>query len=248
MDGASFVSRFIYITLPHLARAITVVILIQTIFLLGVFAEILVTTNGGPGYASTNLAFLIYRTALLELRRRRRLGRRRHRGHPRQHRRLLPDARRRQEPGRVGGRPWPAPSRPAARSASPSLAWVVALLIFFPILWTILTSFKTEARGDRRAADLFSVTGRSRTTSRCRRSATTSSRFMNSVIIAVGSTLLGAAHRHSRRLGDGLRADQAHQGHPDVDALDQDDAGGRRAGADLPHLPRSRPARHAGSA
>lgn len=65
MDGANFVNQFIYLTLPHLARAITVVILIQTIFLLGVYAEILVTTNGGPGYASTNLAFLIYRTALL---------------------------------------------------------------------------------------------------------------------------------------------------------------------------------------
>ena len=34
-------------------------------FLLGVYAEILVTTNGGPGYASTNLPFLIYRAALL---------------------------------------------------------------------------------------------------------------------------------------------------------------------------------------
>ncbi|PDT50130.1 sugar ABC transporter permease [Sinorhizobium fredii] len=65
MDGAGAVNRFIYLTLPHLARAITVVILIQTIFLLGVYAEILVTTNGGPGYASTNLPFLIYRTALL---------------------------------------------------------------------------------------------------------------------------------------------------------------------------------------
>ncbi|MCF3641428.1 sugar ABC transporter permease [Rhizobium sp. TRM95111] len=65
MDGANFLNRFIYLTLPHLARAITVVILIETIFLLGVYAEILVTTNGGPGYASTNLAFLIYRTALL---------------------------------------------------------------------------------------------------------------------------------------------------------------------------------------
>jgi sorbitol/mannitol transport system permease protein len=65
MDGAGFVSRFIYLTLPHMARAITVVILIQTIFLLSVYAEILVTTNGGPGYASTNLPFLIYRTALL---------------------------------------------------------------------------------------------------------------------------------------------------------------------------------------
>jgi len=65
MDGASFFSRFIYLTLPHIARAITVVILIQTIFLLGVYAEILVTTNGGPGYATTNLVFLIYRAARL---------------------------------------------------------------------------------------------------------------------------------------------------------------------------------------
>lgn len=65
MDGANAVNRFIYIILPHMARAITVVILIQTIFLLGIFAEVLVTTGGGPGYNSTNLAFLVYRTALL---------------------------------------------------------------------------------------------------------------------------------------------------------------------------------------
>jgi len=65
MDGAGFVSRFWYLTLPHMSRAITIVILIQTIFLLGVYAEILVTTNGGPGYASTNLPFLIYRAARL---------------------------------------------------------------------------------------------------------------------------------------------------------------------------------------
>ncbi|RYE87194.1 MAG: sugar ABC transporter permease [Hyphomicrobiales bacterium] len=65
MDGAGPINRFIYIILPHIARAITVVILIQTIFLLGIFAEVLVTTGGGPGYNSTNLAFLVYRTALL---------------------------------------------------------------------------------------------------------------------------------------------------------------------------------------
>ena len=40
--------------------------MIETIFLLGVFAEIFVTTSGGPGLASTNLAFLIYNRALLE--------------------------------------------------------------------------------------------------------------------------------------------------------------------------------------
>jgi sorbitol/mannitol transport system permease protein len=66
MDGANFFNRFIYLVLPHLARAITVVVLIQTIFLLSVYAEILVTTNGGPGYASTNLPFLVYQKALLE--------------------------------------------------------------------------------------------------------------------------------------------------------------------------------------
>jgi sorbitol/mannitol transport system permease protein len=66
MDGAKAVSRFYHIVLPHLARPITVVVMIETIFLLGIFAEILVTTNGGPGDASTNLTFLIYKTALLD--------------------------------------------------------------------------------------------------------------------------------------------------------------------------------------
>jgi sorbitol/mannitol transport system permease protein len=66
MDGAKPVSMFFFIVLPHLARPITVVIMIETIFLLSVFAEILVTTNGGPGDASTNLTYLVYKTALLD--------------------------------------------------------------------------------------------------------------------------------------------------------------------------------------
>lgn len=66
MDGASWINRFRFIMLPHLARAITVVILIQTIFLLSIFAEILVTTNGGPGTATTNLTYLIYVSSLLQ--------------------------------------------------------------------------------------------------------------------------------------------------------------------------------------
>src|SRR5450756_2494226 len=66
MDGASALSMFIYLTLPHLARPITVVILIETIFLLTVFAEIFVTTGGGPGLQTTNIAFLIYSQALIQ--------------------------------------------------------------------------------------------------------------------------------------------------------------------------------------
>lgn len=65
MDGASAFARFRYIVLPHLSRAITVVILIQTIFLLGIFGEIFTTTQGGPGNSSTTLPYMIYKQALI---------------------------------------------------------------------------------------------------------------------------------------------------------------------------------------
>lgn len=66
IDGAGPVAMFFYIILPHLRRAISVVIMIETIFLLTIFAEIYVTTSGGPGLATTNLAYLIYATGLLQ--------------------------------------------------------------------------------------------------------------------------------------------------------------------------------------
>lgn len=66
MDGAGPLTKFFYIVVPHLSRAVTAVILIETIFLLSIFAEILVTTSGGPGYASTNIPYLIYTQSLLE--------------------------------------------------------------------------------------------------------------------------------------------------------------------------------------
>src|SRR5208337_3467662 len=59
-------SYFFYIVLPHIARAITVVVLIETIFLLSIFAEIYTTTGGGPGVATTNIPFLVYKQALLD--------------------------------------------------------------------------------------------------------------------------------------------------------------------------------------
>ena len=65
MDGASAVNRFRYIVLPHMTRSITVVILIQTIFLLGIFGEIFTTTQGGPGSASTTLPYMIYKQAVI---------------------------------------------------------------------------------------------------------------------------------------------------------------------------------------
>jgi len=65
LDGAGVVALFRHIQVPHMGRAISVVAMMETIFLLGVFAEIYVTTSGGPGVATTNLAFLIYQRALL---------------------------------------------------------------------------------------------------------------------------------------------------------------------------------------
>lgn len=64
LDGAGFWSQLYNLTLPHLARPIAIVLMIQMIFHLSIFAEIFVTTSGGPGTQSTNLAFLIYTQAL----------------------------------------------------------------------------------------------------------------------------------------------------------------------------------------
>ena len=65
MDGANYLQQLRYLYLPHLGRSFAVVIMIEMIFLLGVFAEIYTTTGGGPGDASTNIAFLIFKQALL---------------------------------------------------------------------------------------------------------------------------------------------------------------------------------------
>ena len=116
-------------------------------------------------------------------------------------------------------------------------AWIVALLIFFPILYTIITSLKTEPEAIAGFNLIPSFT------------------FESYVGVQTQHELLQAVHelgdhrgrldharahrRDPRRLGDGLLADQAHQGRADVDAVDQDDAGGRGAGADLPDLPRT---------
>jgi sorbitol/mannitol transport system permease protein len=65
MDGANFLQQFRYLYIPHLGRSVAVVVMIELIFLLSIFAEIYTTTGGGPGDASTNVAYLIFKQALL---------------------------------------------------------------------------------------------------------------------------------------------------------------------------------------
>ena len=62
IDGAQPLARFVHIILPHLSQAITIVILIQTIFMLSIFAEIFVTTQGSFG--TRTLTYLIFQRVL----------------------------------------------------------------------------------------------------------------------------------------------------------------------------------------
>ena len=62
MDGTPPLSYFWYMVLPHLIRPMTVVILIETIFLLNVFAEIYVSGTAGT---AGNLPFLVFQYGLI---------------------------------------------------------------------------------------------------------------------------------------------------------------------------------------
>ena len=67
------------------------------------------------------------------------------------------------------------------------LAWVVGLMVFFPILWTVLTSFKTE--GDAINISGFFSTGWTTEAYSVVQSRSNYVQFaMNSVILALGST------------------------------------------------------------
>ena len=72
-------------------------------------------------------------------------------------------------------------------------AWGVALLIFFPVLWMILTSFKTEASAVASPPELFTATWTLENYADVWARSDYPRFFLNSVIISVGSTLLGLA-------------------------------------------------------
>ncbi|WP_136443269.1 carbohydrate ABC transporter permease [Pacificoceanicola onchidii] len=71
------------------------------------------------------------------------------------------------------------------------LAWAVGLLIFFPILWTILTSFKTEAQAINDPPIWFFFDWTLENYSVVQERSNYMKFLWNSVIIAGGSTVLG---------------------------------------------------------
>jgi sorbitol/mannitol transport system permease protein len=61
LDGAGPFAVFRYLVLPHLKPFFAVGMLLETILLLPMFGPIYVTTYGGPGYATENLTFDVFR-------------------------------------------------------------------------------------------------------------------------------------------------------------------------------------------
>ena len=82
---------------------------------------------------------------------------------------------------------------PRRRLITTLAAWGVALIIFFPVLWMILTSFKTEASAVASPPVLLSADWTVQNYIDVWARSDYPRFFWNSVVIAVGSTLLGLA-------------------------------------------------------
>ncbi len=77
------------------------------------------------------------------------------------------------------------------KSLNTTLAWAVGLLIFFPILWTILTSFKTEAQAIASPPIFLNFNWTLENYAIVQERSDYMRFLWNSVIIAGGSTILG---------------------------------------------------------
>ena len=77
------------------------------------------------------------------------------------------------------------------KGVNTALAWGIGLLIFFPILWTILTSFKTEAEAISSPPSLLFFDWTLENYGAVQERSDYFRHFMNSVVISFGSTILG---------------------------------------------------------
>ena len=80
---------------------------------------------------------------------------------------------------------------PRRRLLTTLAAWFVALLIFFPVLWMILTSFKTEASAVASPPEFLGADWTFENYAEVWARSDYPRFFWNSVVISVGSTLLG---------------------------------------------------------
>lgn len=72
-----------------------------------------------------------------------------------------------------------------------ALAWMIGILIFFPILWTFLTSFKTEAEAIASPPSFLFFEWTTENYAEVQERSNYFRHFMNSVVISLGSTLAG---------------------------------------------------------
>ena len=70
-------------------------------------------------------------------------------------------------------------------------AWAVGLIIFFPILWIIILSFKTEGDAIKAPLEVLSAPWTLESYATVNQRSDYPLHFMNSVVISLGSTLLG---------------------------------------------------------
>lgn len=64
LDGAGSTKQFMYITVPLIRPAIAYVAVMATISSFRIFNEIAIMTQGGPAFATTNIAYDIYQTGI----------------------------------------------------------------------------------------------------------------------------------------------------------------------------------------
>ncbi|MCK4829078.1 sugar ABC transporter permease [bacterium] len=65
VDGTNAWQRIYRIILPMLMKYITISLMLGLIFILKTFGLVFTTTHGGPGFASTNFPYYVYRTTFL---------------------------------------------------------------------------------------------------------------------------------------------------------------------------------------
>jgi sorbitol/mannitol transport system permease protein len=82
---------------------------------------------------------------------------------------------------------------PRRKAAVTVIAWLIGIVIFFPILWTILTSFKTEAEAVASPPSFVMFDWTLENYAAVQDRSNYVRHFLNSVVISFGSTILGLA-------------------------------------------------------